>query len=241
MSNRITLQNDVVTAKKFVQIGTDSISAKKRLASALTSYAELNNRFNIKEVESMLNDKILSPSEKVSLKSRWETMESSYIRIYNTLEAEGLLDLEGMDELRIAYSNLASMLQNVFADMNSSSSAPEGLQPAIEEFNMRFNFISQTYSALAYKIQSYSLRLETSDYFLEWGKPATITAKLYKGADEYKGEEEDNIFSTLSWRGQGLKNAVDTYVSGRTLVVPYEDFEQTFYVSATVNLPIAIL
>lgn len=238
---RITMQDSVVTAKKFVQIGSDSVSARKKLASALSAYEELNNKFNILDVEKMLSDETLSPDEKVQLKSRWDTMETAYLRLVNTLESEGLMDLEGVDAMRIAYSTLFAMMQNVFADMDSSSKAPSGFQAAIEEFNTRFNFVAQMYSALAYKIQAFRLRLETSDYYVEYGKTATVTAKLYKGVDEYTGDQESEIFDSIVWRGEGLKNAVDTYIDGRSIKVPYTDFDQTFYVSATVSLPIAIL
>ena len=238
---QVTLQNNIVTAKKFVQIGSDSVSARKKLASVLTSYEELNNKFNIIDVEKMISDETITPDEKDKLKERWDVMETAYLRLVNTLETEGLLDLEGVDAMKIAYSTLFSLMQNVLADMDSTSKVPNGFQAAIEEFNTRFNFVVQMYSALAYKIQAFRLRLETEDYFLDYGKTATVTAKLYKGADEYKGDEEESIFSSIVWRGEGLKNAVDTYIDGRSIKVPYTDFEQTFYVSATVSLPIAIL
>ncbi len=238
---QVTLQNNIVTAKKFVQIGSDSVSARKKLASVLTSYEELNNKFNIIDVEKMISDETITPDEKDKLKERWDVMETSYLRLVNTLETEGLLDLEGVDNMRIAYSTLFSLMQNVLADMDSTSKVPNGFQAAIEEFNTRFNFVAQMYSALAYKIQAFRLRLETEDYYLDYGKTATVTAKLYKGTDEYKGDEEESIFSSIVWRGEGLKNAVNTYIDGRSLKVPYTDFEQTFYVSATVSLPIAIL
>lgn len=238
---QVTLQNNIVTAKKFVQIGSDSVSARKKLASVLTSYEELNNKFNIIDVEKMISDETITPDEKDKLKERWDVMETAYLRLVNTLETEGLLDLEGVDAMRIAYSTLFSLMQNVLADMDSTSKVPNGFQAAIEEFNTRFNFVAQMYSALAYKIQAFRLRLETEDYYLDYGKTATVTAKLYKGADEYKGDEEESIFSSIVWRGEGLKNAVDTYIDGRSIKVPYTDFEQTFYVSATVSLPIAIL
>ncbi len=238
---RITMQDSIVTARKFVQIGSDPVSARKKLASALASYQEASTRFNIKEVEEYLKDDSLSPAEKVALKSRWDTMEAAYLRLMNTLETEGLKDMNGVDAMQIAYSTLAGMLQNVFADMTTTSPAPSGLQEAIEAFNIKFNIVSQSYSALAYRIQSYQLRLETSDYYLGYGETATITAKLYKGGVEYTGEKESTIFSTLTWSSSGLKNDINTYIDGRSLKVPYSDFETTFYVNARVSLPIEIL
>lgn len=242
MSNRITMQNNIVTAKKFVQIGTEgNISMKKRLADVLSSYEELNSKFSIKEVQDMLFDNSISPEEKLVLKERWQTMKDSYLTLINTLESAGLDEMEGVQALKDAYTNLYVNFSQLFADMESTSTPPDGFEDNITTFNEKYTLVSQLYSTLVFKTQAYALKLETTSYYLKEGETAIVTAKLYKGADEYTGDMESDIFSTLSWSGAGLKNAVDTYIDGRSVKVPYDDFEKTFYLSATVNLPIEIL
>lgn len=242
MSNRITMQNNIVTAKKFVQIGTEgNISMKKRLADVLSSYEELNNKFSMREVQDILFDNSISPDEKLVLKSRWQTMSDSYITLINTLESAGLDDLEGVEDLKDAYTNLYANFAQIFTDMESASTPPTNFEDNISTFNEKFNLVSQLYSTLVFKTQAYDLRLETNHYYLSEGETAIVTAKLYKGSDEYTGDKESDIFSSLTWSGAGLKNAVDTYIDGRSVKVPYDDFEKTFYLSATVNLPVEIL
>lgn len=239
MSNRITMQNNIVTAKKFVQIGSDgNVSMKKRLADILSSYEELNNKFSIKEVEDMLLDNSISPDEKLVLKERWQTMSSSYFSLISTLESAGLDDMEGVQELKNAYSNLYANFVIVLSDMNSSSVPPDGFESNISTFNEKFNLVSQQYITLTIKTRAYSLMLETNNYYLAEEETAIITAKLYKGSEEYTGDDESEIFSTLTWSGKGLNDDVTTYMDGRSLKIPYNAFNETFYVSATVNLPL---
>lgn len=241
MASRITMQDSIVTGRKFVPIGSQTVSARKRLASVLSSYNETKNTLSLKEVAAIVKDNIITPEEKIALKDRWDTLSAAYTRLLSTLEDEGMTDMDGVENMQQTYSTLFAQMQNIFADMNTSSVAPDNFEDNIEKFNTAYTIVSQSYATIAYKLQAFSLRLETTAYYLAEEETAVVTATLYKGLNPYTGDKLEDIYNTLTWKVSGLKKSVDNYKSGLTLVIPEEDYDNTAIISATVDLPIAIL
>lgn len=237
MSNRITYQDNILTAKKFVQIGTDQVSARRQLNDILLAYKEIDNSLAFKEVEKMVRDNSITPEEKVELKARWETVSAAYTRLLQSLENSGLTGVYGVQDLKDKYAEVYVLMEQIFTDMESATETPTGFLDRWNALQEQLDIVSQTYSNLAYKIQEYKLRLETNHYYLAVGETAVITATLYKGLTAYTGEYLDSIMATIQWEVHGLDDP-SKYISGATISVPYAAFDQSFYVSATVSIPI---
>ena len=237
MSNRITYQDNILTAKKFVQIGTDSVSARRQLNDILLAYKEIDNSLAFKEVEKMVRDNSITPDEKLELKARWETVSSAYTRLLQSLENSGLSGVYGVEDLKGKYAEVYVLMEQIFTDMESATETPIGFLDKWNALQEQLDIVSQTYSNLAYKVQEYKLRLETNHYYLGVGETAVITATLYKGLTAYTGEYLDEIMATIQWEVHGLTNP-SQYISGTTVSVPYAAFDQSFYLSATVSIPI---
>lgn len=248
MSNRITMQDNIVTGRKFVPIGSGTISARKRLANILTSYKDVNNRFSMLLIKDITNDNVITPEEKTLLKTRWDELSSAYTRLIQTLEDSGLGDMNEVAKLKEAYATVYLQLQNILADMNTSSSVPPGFENNLNSFNEWFNIVSQSFATISYGLSFYDLRVSSSSYYLEEGGIAVLTATLYKGSEEYTGEYLKDIMDTISWTSTGIHehdgfdgDPVNYYKSGYSVRVPYSAFDVEFSVRATVNIPYDIL
>lgn len=237
MSSRITYQNNIVTAKKFVQIGTDSVSARKKLNDVLTAYKEVDNTKLFNEVRKMMNDNSLSPSEKALLKERWANLTSAYNRLLQSLENSGLSGVYGEEQLKESYSAVYVLVQELLTNMSSSSTVPTDFESKWDKLQEDLAIVSQTYSNLVIKAQEFRLRLETDRYYPKEGETTTITATLYKGSEAYTSDSLESIMSTLKWTTSGI-SAPDSLINGNTIVVPYDSFDESFIVSATVDIPI---
>ncbi len=237
MSNRITYQDNVVTAKRFVQIGSDPVSARRKLNEALLAYKEIDNTLAFKEVEKMVSDNSITPDEKVALKERWDTVTASYTGLIRSLENSGMTDLQGVDELKVKYAEVYILVEQILADMESTTETPKGFTNKWDSLREQLYAVSQTYSALAYKLQEFRLLLETNHYYLGEEETAVITATLYKGVKVYAGDDLEAIVGTIKWTIIGLTNP-EKYISGMTVSVPYDDFDTAIYVSATVDIPV---
>lgn len=237
MSNRITYQDNVVTAKRFVQIGSDPVSARRKLNEALLAYKEIDNSLAFKEVEKMVSDNSITPDEKIALKERWETVTASYNGLLRSLENSGLSAIYGVDALKTKYAEVYILVEQIIADMESTTQTPTGFTDKWDSLREQLYAVSQTYSNLAYKLQEFRLLLETNHYYLAEGEQAVISATLYKGVKAYAGDDLASIVGTIKWTITGLTNP-DQYISGTYVKVPYSAFEKAFYVSATVDIPI---
>lgn len=237
MSSRITYQNNIVTAKKFVQIGTDSVSARRQLRDVLTAYREVDTSQLFSEVRKMINDDTFEPVEKVALKERWASITSSYTRLLQSLESSGLSGVSGEQQLKEIYSEVYVMCQNIFTDMESATPVPSGFSDKWSRLQEQLNIVSQTYSNIVIKSQEFRLLLETNHYYPAEGETTVITATLYRGTEAYTEEDLDTIMATIKWETNGLANP-ESFINGATITVPYESFGEAFYVSATVQIPI---
>lgn len=237
MSKRITYQNNVVTAKKFVQIGTDSVSARRQLSDILAAYAEVNNAKKFADVEKMISDDTLTPEEKVLLKERWESISSAYRRLLQSLENSGLSGIYGVSDLEDAYGEVYVMVENIFTNMDSATKVPSGFEDKWSLLQEQMNIVSQTYANLTIKVQEFRLLLETNHYYPAEGETTIITASLYRGTTAYTGDDLDTIMATIQWETKGLTDP-DSLIDGATITVPYDSFDETFVVSATVSIPV---
>lgn len=237
MSSRITYQNNIVTAKKFVQIGTGTVSARQRLRDVLTAYKEVDTSALFNEVRKMINDDTFEPSEKAKLKERWASITSSYTRLLQSLESSGLSGVSGEQQLKEIYSEVYVMCQNIFTDMDSASAVPSGFSDKWDSLQEQLNIVSQTYSNIIIKSQEFRLVLETNHYYPAEGETTIITATLYRGTEAYTESDLDTIMATIQWETNGLPDP-DSVINGATITVPYDSFDEAFYVSATVQIPI---
>ena len=237
MSKRITYQNNVVTAKKFVQIGTDSVSARRQLSDILAAYAEVNNAKKFADVEKMISDDTLTPEEKVLLKERWESISSAYRRLIQSLENSGLSGIYGVSDLEDAYGEVYVMVENIFTNMGLATKVPSGFEDKWSLLQEQMNIVSQTYANLTIKVQEFRLLLETNHYYPAEGETTIITASLYRGTTAYTGDDLDTIMATIQWETKGLTDP-DSLIDGATITVPYDSFDETFVVSATVSIPV---
>ena len=237
MSSRITYQNNIVTAKRFVQIGTGTVSARQKLNDVLTAYRELDKNQIFREVREMLGDDTFSPSEKTALKERWANITSAYTRLLQSIENSGLSGIYGEQALKEKYGEVYVLCEKVFVDMESATAVPTGFEDKWNALQEQLNIVSQTYSNLTFKVQEFRLLLETNHYYPAEGETTIITATLYRGTEAYTESDLDTIMATIKWETNGLTDP-DSLISGATITVPYDSFDTSFYVSATVSIPI---
>ena len=238
MSNRINQQTNVITAGKFVKIGTDSVSARSKLRNVLSSYVQLQNTLETADVQKILLDNKITPEEKVTLKERWDSLSAAYSSLLSALQDNGLEGMTGVAELRNYYSSLYVNIQNLLADMDSESAAPSNFQSNFDAFNQQLTIVSQAYANVAYRVNEFKVQLTTSHYYLGEGETAEIKAELYKGISKYSGTDYDSIMDTIDWTVTGATVWSETSdEDGNPLVkIPYENFENEVHVSATVQM-----
>ena len=183
MSDRINYQNNVITANKFVQVGGNSIGSKEKLNSIRNTIGTKKNEFDNIDIEYMLNDDIITPDEKIELKSRWMFISLAFSRLSDDiLSAFGDEGMSGYSDMIYLRNEIDSMLSLLFANMHESTKPPSGLEGKITEFTIKYNELSQVYSSCMMEILKYevSIRCDKSSYFDEDIVTVVPTVK-YKG------------------------------------------------------------
>lgn len=246
MAIRENLQNRVVTAKKYYSFEGDTLSAKQKLASVLVSYNEVQNALSKKELESLTSDGILTPEEKIKLKDRWDSLESSYLKLVSTLEENGITDIEELDRLELLYSSLYVQIQAIFADMSIPSKVPVGLEDDLSNFADTFSSLSGILTTYLYGVQAYTVRIETVNTIVDKDTSITLTITIYKDGKEYLESSVIDMYTNVKLVSSGLKRkegdggtldpAYAYKTDMRTLVIPYTAYDHSFDIYASVEL-----
>ena len=196
MADRINYQNNVFTAKKFVRIGGNTAGAKEKLNSIRNTIGSKENEFSGKDIEGMFVDGILSPEEKADLKVRWDSVSLAYSRLKKDIsEAFGEDGLSGYHDLDYLVGTIESMLSVVFADMDSPSVPPAGIEGKVTEFTTRYNELSQAYSTAILSILRYDVRIRTDK--VSYFENDTVTVYLDIFHDNKK-VEDTSVFQ-IEW------------------------------------------
>lgn len=166
--NRINYQDNVITASKFVSVGGKPIGSREKLNAIRNTLGNNENQLESKRITEMLTDGILTPTEKVYLKSRWEFMTLAYSRLSeDIINAFGQSGLSGYSDLGTLVNEIDGIIHIATADMDVQSSVPEGLDSKLNEFMIKYGELSQAYSSSIMEILRYevTIRSEKSSYF----------------------------------------------------------------------------
>lgn len=184
MANRINYSDDVLTARRFVPIGSDGSDIIQKVRSISKKVSGVNLSNHITEIDRISSDLVITPSEKKSLKSEFDYIKSAYATTYSTVLSLGLEGSAEFIELRTRYEELENVLGPIFANMETSSSISESLSQYFEALSsasagMNSYMIAFSNSALA-SVSDIRCDLSISDMSPDIGSTVTATARIMK-------------------------------------------------------------
>lgn len=161
MAKRNDLQNEIVTAGKFVERGSKSIDMKEKLRRMSQIVSSQKDNSSITGLEQIASDNVITPEEKRLLAEEWEHIEAAYNSTVSSVNSLGV-NPEEFQQFQSAFRSLQSFVQSILANMNEPSNT-----------DGRFNVIMQAYESAATILQNWvnayqnSLTTGVSSYRLD--------------------------------------------------------------------------
>lgn len=248
--NRTNLTDTVVTARKFVQYGSDIDTAKIKLraiASAISSHS-IDALMNA--ISNITIDSRITPEEKLILKEEWAKIIAAFGQAQSSASELGILESDEFKALMESYSNLSATLDVILYDMNSPSTVSN-------EFTITFNaYLSDSSAFNSYMI---AVKEGIEDKFSAYGcfvdiSPADITpedtvrlsARIMNGTVDVTNKVASDIGAdkAFNWEFSGTRNDeyYNEYAKGkRAIEVPASEifassrFAVRFYAELNVS------
>lgn len=239
MAERLNLTNKVVTGGRFVATSGKRISAKEYLNNLQASVESIENADMSNYIMSILNDNVLTPVEKISLKSRWSYIRSSYYRLVTNIEdAFGDTQESELDELRVKYSELETQISKLFDDMNSNSTVPSSFQTSLEEFVSEISELSSVFSNALFEYTKYEIQLSCNKSSFNDDDTVVVTATLYYDGTEYSGGYDK---LSVEWSTNLPDFSASEHSDKNVLSFPASLFTGNLTVDCSMELPISTL
>lgn len=238
MADRLNLTNKVVTGGKFVATTGRKISVKESLLNVQASVATMDNADMSNYIMSILNDNVITPSEKTSLNTRWSSIRSSYYRLVANMEdAFGVESIPDIDDLRLMYSSLESQMSKIFDDMNTESKdIPTSFKANLEGFVTEITRLANDFSSALYEYTKYDVVLTTSKTEYEDDDTIRVEATLYYNGNEYTGGYRD---INIEWFSSVDGIDLNQYKNGNIIEFSGSILTGSLTIDCAMELPIA--
>lgn len=236
MASVTNLQNSVVTGGKFVAISSNSLSMRERLRNLQTSVSSSLSEIDLEAIRGIVEDNVITPIEKKSLKDRWDSISSGYLRLLaNISDAFGSSELQSLEGIQIVYERLYSKMERILADLSTETNVEDDFEADIQEFITRYSDISQLYSRAIFDIQKYAVVLFPDKTSYEDGDTVNVTAILM-----YNGIQKEIDYSTagLVWNVEGVPEASCTK-RNNVLTFPASAFTGSVRIDCSMEIPIS--
>ena len=240
MADRLNLTNKVVTGGKFVATSGRKISIKESLNNVQASVATMDNADIANYILSILNDNVITPMEKTSLKTRWANIRSTYYRLVSDIEdAFGNEQDSVLDELRLTYSTLESQMSKILDDMNSESrDIPSNFKSNLEGFVSEITKLANEFSSALYEYNKYEITLTSNKTSYNDTDTVVVEATLLYQNEEYTGSYED---LQIEWYSNIDGFDLNQYKTGNRIEFSGSLLTGSLTIECSMILPIATL
>lgn len=165
-----SMQNNTVTARKFVEIGANGDDVKGKIKLLSQAYLSQMSSAQLTELGKITSDKTVTPDEKKLLKEEWEHIQSAYSSVVAAAADMDIDDTEEFEAYKNAYEKLAEIMESILADMSTTTQLSSSVDSIINEYNSAANlfniYMTTVSNALLRDINDIRLAVITDkDYF----------------------------------------------------------------------------
>ena len=238
MAKRNDLQNQVVTAGRFVERGRVSIDMRERLRrmSQIVSIQQGNS--SLTGVEQMASDNVITPEEKILLAQEWEHIKAAYNSTVSMMNELGV-DPQEFESFKAAYSSLESLMNEILKDMNSTSLVGDQFRTILNAYNSAAtilqNWVNAYQNSVTSDISSYRLEIKRTPPSPTLDSTIIFSAYIYiDGVDRTADlmntymDPQTGLYPTLfNWIVSGTKDddgLMGRIKGSRTFSVSASDF-----------------
>lgn len=209
---RTNLTDTIVTARKFVQVGSDANTLKSKLRAISSAISSADNEQIKNALNNLTLDSVITPQEKEILSVEWSKIQSAYAQTQTVAEELELKDTNDYKQLEEAFNRLSDAMYKLLADMNSST-------PVSNEFNIVFNGYVSTSSAfnsymvaakegIEDRFSAYSCHVDISPTDITYEDTVKISARIMNGTTNVTEIVENDIGAdnAFIWEFSGTSN-----------------------------------
>lgn len=247
---RTNLTDTIVTARKFVQVGSDANTLKSKLRAISSAVSSADNEQIKNALNNLTVDSVITPQEKELLSAEWTKIQSAYAQTQTVAEELELKDTDDYKQLEQAFNRLRDAMYKLLSDMNSST-------PISNEFNIVFNGYVSTSSAfnsymisvkegIEDKFSAYRCFVDISPADITLEDTVTLSARIMNGTTNVTNQVVSDIGAdkAFNWEFSGTKDDeyYNEYAKGKQAIeVPASDifassrFDVRFYAELEVS------
>ena len=220
MATRKDYANNIVTARKFVTLGSDNLEAKMKLNSLKYNLGTIDLKKQTDDIAKIFGDKVVTPEEKVYLKSRWNSLYVSFERLRKDIESvfSDAYTLDELAHLSALVTEIGYEIANITMDMESSTTVDSSIDSKINEFILKYNELSQIFSANILELLRYDLTIRSSS-----------------------GIVQDNAGHTFNWMSSDSSVDLNDYTQdNKSIKFPASIIDGSMDISCQVDIDITL-
>ena len=238
MATRKDYANNIVTARKFVTLGSDNLEAKMKLNSLKYNLGTIDLKKQTDDIAKIFSDNVVTPEEKVYLKSRWNSLYVSFERLRKDIESvfSDAYTLDELAHLSALVTEIGYEIANITMDMESSTTVDSSIDSKINEFILKYNELSQIFSANILELLRYDLtiRSSSSSYF----KDSYVIVEPVLKKD---GIVQDNAGHTFNWMSSDSSVDLNDYTQdNKSIKFPASIIDGSMDISCQVDIDITL-
>ena len=238
MATRKDYANNIVTARKFVTLGSDNLEAKMKLNSLKYNLGTIDLKKQTDDIAKIFRDKVVTPAEKIYLKSRWNSLYVSFERLRKDIESvfSDAYTLDELARLSALVTEIGYEIANITMDMESSTTVDSSIDSKINEFILKYNELSQIFSANILELLRYDLtiRSSSSSYF----KDSYVIVEPVLKKD---GIVQDNAGHTFNWMSSDSSVDLNDYTQdNKSIKFPASIIDGSMDISCQVDIDITL-
>lgn len=242
MAQHLNFQNKIVSGGRFVPLEGDNISLRQKVSRLSQAITSVNLGNQIAGITKITSDNVVTVAEKPSLLKEWEYIKEAYNMTVSAVEEMGLESTEQFHNFQVSYEKLESVMESIFADMNTDTILTQDVGTIISEYNQKAislnSFLTGTSNSLLRELSKYSLDVEVP-YSVETNSDLTIKAVIRcfneeTGQDAEMTEEQKEPYKIgdvwpmlYIWNISGTKNdemLMDTNRGKPSITIPANYF-----------------
>lgn len=179
---------DTITVGKIVERGKKSVDIKTRLERLSQTVSNNNTNSSLQGIQQITSDSVVTPQEKRQLAKEWEHIQAAYNSTVAMVEDLGVNPDEFL-KFKAVYAQLSALMNEILADMNSSSKVDGGLEATIQAYQSAAtilqNWINSYNNNVTADISSYRFEVEHTPVSPTLEDTLTFVAYIYiNGVDK---------------------------------------------------------
>lgn len=211
MANNITMQNNIVTAGKFVTIGTGVDTSRQSLRAIASAIAIEDQSATQREVESIVNGGI-SASEKVSLRTLYEELTSRYLVLSNSVSQIGYTG-DDWDLVRNRFSLLEDEMNKILFDMQSDYDEPTDIDTIVKSYLSLSTSFSLSLENFINSSDGYTISLQGPSSPIQESEDLVVNLSITDPSGIQYALSKTEV-STIEWHFTGTGNDAKNTISG---------------------------